>query len=121
MAKGDLNFYGVRMKSFWLLSVLIFSLSLPALAEDKAKGGGQQGGQGGDMKGPPPLSKEDREKLAVLHEKMAACIRSQKMMRECAEEMHAGCQSIPGGRCGPGPGAGGGGRNKGGGQRGGGK
>ncbi len=107
------------MKSLWLLPVLLFSLSLPTLAEDQTKGGGQQGEQGGDRKGPPPLSKEDREKLAVLHEKMAACLRSQKMMRECAEEMHAGCKSIPGGRCGPGPG-GGGGRNKGGGQRGGG-
>jgi len=45
---------------------------------------------------PPPahreLSKETREKMAVLHEQMAACLRSDKSFPECHSTMIKSCQ-----------------------------
>jgi putative SOS response-associated peptidase YedK len=35
----------------------------------------------------PPLTKEAREKMAVVHEQMAACLRSDKTTAECHTEM----------------------------------
>jgi hypothetical protein len=44
---------------------------------------------------PPPvhreLSKETREKMAALHEQMAACLRSDKSLAECHSMMIQGC------------------------------
>lgn len=95
-----------------LLSLLML-LSLPAFADNGAQtpaaGMGEQKGpppgQGGmgDHKGPPP-TKEQREQLAKIYEKFAACARSERMMQECGQEMMASCKSMPGGRCGPGGG-----------------
>jgi len=39
----------------------------------------------------PALSKETREKLAALHEQMAACLRSDKSIAVCHAEMRAAC------------------------------
>ena len=36
-------------------------------------------------------SKEVREKLAALHEQMAACLRSQPSVAECRDEMRRSC------------------------------
>jgi hypothetical protein len=53
-------------------------------------------------------SKEDRTKMAEAHEKMAACLKSDKPMKECREEMHEARGGMMGGgmmgmdECGPG-------------------
>jgi hypothetical protein len=50
----------------------------------------------------PPTSaastptKEMREKMAVLHERMATCLRSDKSMSECRAEMQKGCREMMG-------------------------
>ena len=38
-------------------------------------------------------TKEMREKMAVLHEQMAACLRSEKPITECRTEMMQGCRT----------------------------
>jgi hypothetical protein len=35
----------------------------------------------------PPMSKEQRQKMALVHEKAAACLRSDRSMAECHQEM----------------------------------
>jgi hypothetical protein len=42
--------------------------------------------------GQPELSKETREKMAALHEQMAACLRSDKPVSECHSTMIKSCQ-----------------------------
>lgn len=39
------------------------------------------------------LTKEEREKMASTHEKMAACLRSDKTMADCHDEMRASCEA----------------------------
>ncbi|MGH8259647.1 MAG: hypothetical protein ACREUG_08150 [Steroidobacteraceae bacterium] len=39
-------------------------------------------------------SKQMREKMAAMHEKMAACLRSDKPIAECREEMMKDCQAM---------------------------
>lgn len=39
----------------------------------------------------PPITRDMREKLARLHEHMAACLRSDKPIAECRHEMMQGC------------------------------
>ena len=41
-------------------------------------------------------SKERREQMAVLHEKMAACLRSDKDLAACREEMRNNCRDMMG-------------------------
>ena len=41
-------------------------------------------------------SKETREKMAMLHESMATCLRSDKAFSECRTEMMKSCQSTLG-------------------------
>jgi hypothetical protein len=41
---------------------------------------------------PAPVTKETREKMAVVHEQMAACLRSDKSLAECHAEMKKGCK-----------------------------
>lgn len=40
------------------------------------------------------LSKEQRAQMAGAHEKMAACLRSDRPLEECREEMHASCVNL---------------------------
>ena len=44
----------------------------------------------------PALSKEQREKLATLHEQMAACLRSDKSLGDCRTQMWQGCRDAMG-------------------------
>jgi len=44
----------------------------------------------------PAPSKEMREKMATLHEQMAACLRSDRPFAECRAEMMKNCQSTMG-------------------------
>jgi hypothetical protein len=46
--------------------------------------------------GPPAPSKEMRAQMAALHEKMAACLRSDKAFAECRDEMHKNCRDMMG-------------------------
>ncbi len=41
-------------------------------------------------------SKEDREKMAKLHEQMATCLRSDKSIADCRSEMMQSCRSSVG-------------------------
>lgn len=45
-----------------------------------------------------PPSKEMREKMATLHERMAACLRSERTFQECREEMQKNCSNMMGER-----------------------
>ena len=49
--------------------------------------------QPAEAKALPALSKENREKLAVIHEQMAACLRSDKSIADCHAEMRAACSA----------------------------
>ncbi|MGE3341652.1 MAG: hypothetical protein AB7J46_07195 [Candidatus Altimarinota bacterium] len=42
------------------------------------------------------VSKEDRQKMADLHTKMAECLKSDKAMNDCQSEMMKGCKSMMG-------------------------
>ncbi|MGE3759937.1 MAG: hypothetical protein AB7H97_19375 [Pseudobdellovibrionaceae bacterium] len=44
----------------------------------------------------PNVSKEDRQKMADMHTRMAECLKSDKPMRECHSEMMKGCRGMMG-------------------------
>ena len=45
---------------------------------------------------PATVTKETREKMAVLHEQMAACLRSDKPIADCHSQMMKSCQDAMG-------------------------
>lgn len=48
----------------------------------------------------PEPSPEMRRSMAAVHERMAACLASERPMAECREEMHRNCQQMVGpGHC----------------------
>ena len=42
------------------------------------------------------VSKEDRQKMAEMHSKMAACLQSDKQMSDCQGEMMKSCKDMMG-------------------------
>jgi hypothetical protein len=42
----------------------------------------------------PEPSKDQRNKMATAHEQMATCLRSDKSMEECHEEMRKSCKEM---------------------------
>jgi hypothetical protein len=44
----------------------------------------------------PTMSKEQREKMATIHEQMAACLRSDKSIADCHKEAMKSCQDAMG-------------------------
>jgi len=44
----------------------------------------------------PAASKELRAKMATLHEQIAACLRSDKTLKDCRSDMMKGCQQVMG-------------------------
>jgi hypothetical protein len=44
----------------------------------------------------PTMTKEQREKMATIHEQMAACLRSDKAIDECHKEAMKSCQDAMG-------------------------
>jgi hypothetical protein len=44
-------------------------------------------------------SKEDRDKMAIAHTQMAACLRSDQNFMQCHDALHKECQSMMGGTC----------------------
>lgn len=73
------------MKTGFLIASLLLTTGLtPAFAEEAKPA---------DKKATAELSKEDREQMAAHHEKMAACLRSDKSVQACHEEMREACSS----------------------------
>ncbi|HTL12974.1 MAG TPA: hypothetical protein VL588_10825 [Bdellovibrionota bacterium] len=74
------------MKKFLVSSAAILSLiSGVALAHGM-----------GDMKEP---TKEERQKMADMHSKMADCLKSDKPMKECKDDMMKNCKDSMGDDC----------------------
>ena len=44
----------------------------------------------------PPLTKEQREKMATIHEQMATCLRSDKPIADCHKDAMKSCQDVMG-------------------------
>jgi hypothetical protein len=65
-----------------VIAVVALALSTPALAADPQKA--------------PAPSKEQREKMAEVHQKMAECLRSDRPISECRAEMAKSCQDMVG-------------------------
>jgi len=42
----------------------------------------------------PTMSKEQREQMAVAHERMAQCLRSDRSFADCHKEMRAACKQM---------------------------
>ena len=42
------------------------------------------------------MTKEQRQKMADMHDKMAACLRSEKALSDCHKDMMQGCQETMG-------------------------
>ena len=74
------------MKRIGLLLGMVAMLAGSALAEDK----------GTTQTKAPQMTTEQRGKMADLHEKMAACLRSTRPISECHDEMMKGCQETMG-------------------------
>jgi hypothetical protein len=62
------------------------ALATPAFAEDPTEESAP-----GEQK-MPTMTKEQRQKMAEAHENMATCLRSDRPMKECHEEMMKACK-----------------------------
>lgn len=82
------------MKTIMLLALLTLThLASPAFAAaDSSKAADKSA-----MSMTP--SKGDREKMAVAHEQMATCLRSDQEFKQCHEELHKKCESMMGNSC----------------------
>lgn len=70
------------------LSVTLFgTVSLQSMAHDM------------DKKEMPAMTKEQREKMAAMHDKMATCLRSEKSGEDCFEEMKKSCMDMGADNC----------------------
>jgi hypothetical protein len=47
----------------------------------------------------PDMTTEQRQKMAEAHEKMATCLRSDRPLPDCRDEMMKSCQTTMGGSC----------------------
>jgi hypothetical protein len=47
----------------------------------------------------PAMTAEQRNKMADVHEKLAACLRSDRPMSDCHEEAMKNCQDLLGANC----------------------
>ena len=80
-----------------LVLVATFGFAMPTWAADAAPAAAASQ----DMSKMPmsPPSKEAREKMAAAHTEMAACLRSDKDMKQCHDALHKECQSTMGESC----------------------
>ena len=75
-----------RLLPLMAVMVGLLALATPALADHH--GDAAKAADGTPAKaGKPAPSPEDRAKMAEAHEKMAACLRSNRPMKECRSEM----------------------------------
>jgi hypothetical protein len=79
------------MKRIGLLLGMVAMLGGSALAQDK----GTTPTKAPQTKA-PQMTPEQRGKMADLHEKMAACLRSNRPISECHNDMMKGCQETMG-------------------------
>lgn len=73
------------MKTQLTCIALSLLISVAATAADK---------KADEKKGPPEPTKEQRAKMAGLHEKMAACLKTDKPVRDCHKEMMDSCHEM---------------------------
>ncbi len=73
------------------MMLLAIAVAVPA-AEPSATDTPAASTQPGASNAPPAVSKETREKLAAMHEQMAACLRSDKTFAECHAAMRKSCR-----------------------------
>lgn len=76
-------------KSLLTLSLMTMICGTAAYAADTSK-------TNSDYPSHSQVSMETRQKMASLHEKMAACLRSDKTVSECRTEMRDSCQNMLG-------------------------
>lgn len=69
-----------------LSASLMAMLGAAALGQEKAPPAAQA----------PQMTKEQRAKMATAHEKMAACLRSDRPLTDCHDEMMKSCQDAMG-------------------------
>lgn len=71
----------MSMKKIFVFACLIGLVSIVSFANEKE------------------TTTEDRIKMAEAHEKMAACLRSDRPMDECHEELSESCTHMKGKKC----------------------
>ena len=77
------------MKTIGLMLAAMVTFGGPAFAEEK-----------GTPNKAPQMSAEQRSKMAEAHEKMAACLRTDRPLSECHDEMMKSCEAAMGaGNC----------------------
>ena len=77
-------------------AILTMLLNSVAFAHDDEKTTKHEKTMMGEMKAMTP---EQREKMASAHEKMAVCLRSDKPLKDCHDEMKKTCRDVMGGEC----------------------
>ncbi|MGZ3671380.1 MAG: hypothetical protein ACXVB9_08870 [Bdellovibrionota bacterium] len=78
------------MKTFLALATIMFAVSAtPALCAEKAKPT--------EKKAMMEMTPAQREEMAAMHEKMAACLRSDKPIKDCHKEMMDTCKNAKNG------------------------
>lgn len=73
--------------------LLVMAVAAPAAAPPAADTPAAST-QPGASNAAPAVSKETRDKLATMHEQMAACLRSDKTFAECRVEMRKACREM---------------------------
>lgn len=69
----------------------VFAMALTALLVVSAQAADKKPA---DKAGGPEPTAEQRQKLAAMHEKMAACLRSDRPVRDCHKEMMDTCHDM---------------------------
>jgi hypothetical protein len=69
---------------------------LPTLIAAAVLAGAATAAEHTSPSGMPEPSRETREKMATLHERMAACLRSDKSVSDCRHEMQQHCRTMMG-------------------------
>lgn len=72
-----------------IVGVILSALSTVAIAEEAPTSSTKQ-----HSEKHTEVSREQREKMAAEHEKMAACLRSSRPLRECRREMMKRCHEM---------------------------
>jgi len=72
------------MKKLAIVTVLSFLTSFSAFANSDK----------GEMW--KNMTPDQRQKMATAHDKMAACLRSDRLLKDCHEEMMKSCESVMG-------------------------
>lgn len=75
-----------------IASALLIALSSTAFADNAPAAALKRA----PVPSPDASAKETRERMATLHEQMAACLRSDKSISECRSEMLKHCEAMTG-------------------------